>query len=259
MSVLNTSRLEILTPVIGARIDGVIFRSPKTTRISRRSAGCFTHRVVFFEGQNLSPQQHCDFAARFGAFQIHPFYQAHTEYPQLVVLDTGAHSPTDNDHWHTDMTYAPAPPMAGILYSRLIPPAGGDTLWADMHAAYLALSPSLRRLLDPLDAVHDLAKAFPPQHRAVHESGADRYAEKMKANPPVLHPGCGHIRRPARIVCSSMRGLLPPLRGWLRRKRRSAGVPVRACELARTLRALALEAEHARHVGQSLHPALRRE
>jgi len=54
--------------------------------------------------------------------------------------------------------------------------------------AYRALSPSLRSQLDPLDAVHDLAKAFPPQHRAVHDSGADKYAEKMKANRQVLHP-----------------------------------------------------------------------
>jgi taurine dioxygenase len=86
------------------------------------------------------------------------------------------------------MTYSPEPPMAGILYSRLIPPRGGDTLWADMHAAYLALSGSLRSLLDPLDAVHDLAKAFPPEHRAVRGSGSGQYEDKMQANPPVLHP-----------------------------------------------------------------------
>ena len=78
--------------------------------------------------------------------------------------------------------------MAGILYSRLIPPHGGDTLWADMHAAYLGLSNSLRSLLNALDAVHDLAKAFPQDHRSVGASGSDQYAEKIKANLPVLHP-----------------------------------------------------------------------
>jgi taurine dioxygenase len=86
------------------------------------------------------------------------------------------------------MTYSREPAMAGVLYSRLIPPHGGDTLWADMHAAYLAECGSLRSLLDPLDAVHDLAKAFPPDHRAVKVSGSYRYEEKMRANPPVLHP-----------------------------------------------------------------------
>jgi taurine dioxygenase len=183
------ANIEILTPAIGARIDGVdLSETLDEADIAEIRRLFLTHRVIFFEDQNLSPQQHRDFAARFGAFELHPFYQAHPEYRELVVLDTGAHSPTDNDHWHTDMTYASEPPMAGILYSRLIPPQGGDTLWADMHAAYLALSGSLRRLLEPLDAVHDLAKAFPPDHRAVHSSGSDRYAEKMKANPPVLHP-----------------------------------------------------------------------
>jgi taurine dioxygenase len=189
MTKLNKAKVEVLTPTIGARIAGIdLSHALDDGDVAEIHRLFLTHRVIFFEDQNLSPEQHRDFAARFGAFELHPFYQAHPDYRDLVVLDTGAHSPTDNDHWHTDMTYAREPPMAGILYSRLIPPQGGDTLWADMHAAYLALSPSLRSLLDPLDAVHDLAKAFPPEHRAVHSSGSDKYAEKMKTNPPVQHP-----------------------------------------------------------------------
>lgn len=189
MRAMEKAKVEILTPTIGALIGGVDLSGALDDGDVAEIRRLFlTHRVIFFENQNLSPQQHRDFAARFGAFQIHPFYQAHHEHPELVVLDTGPHSPTDNDHWHTDMTYSREPPMAGILYSRLLPPQGGDTLWADMHAAYLALSDSLRSLLDPLDAVHDLANAFPAQHRAVQSSGSDKYAEKMRANPPVLHP-----------------------------------------------------------------------
>ncbi|HEY2446717.1 MAG TPA: taurine dioxygenase [Rhizomicrobium sp.] len=189
MNALNTARVEILTPTIGARIEGVDLSEPLAEPDIAAIRQLFlTNRVIFFEDQNLLPQQHRDFAARFGEFQIHPFYQPHPEYPELVVLDTGAHNPTDNDHWHTDMTYSAEPPMAGILYSRLIPPQGGDTLWADMHAAYMALSGPLKALLDPLDAVHDLANAFRPDHRAVHASGSDQYEKKMQANPPVLHP-----------------------------------------------------------------------
>jgi|SRR5579871_537957 len=189
MSVLANATLEILTPTIGARIEGVdLSKQLGDSDITAIRRLFLSHRVIFFENQNLSPQQHRDFAARFGAFELHPFYQAHPEYPELVVLDTGAHSPTDNDHWHTDMTYSREPPMAGILYSRLIPPHGGDTLWADMHAAYLSLSGSLRSLLDTLDAVHKLAKAFPPEHRAVRSSGSEQYEEKIRRNPSVLHP-----------------------------------------------------------------------
>ena len=189
MSALEKATLEILTPAIGARITGVDLSTPlHDPDIAAIRKLFLTHRVIFFENQNLSPQQHRDFAAQFGAFELHPFYQAHPGVPELVVLDTGTHSPTDNDHWHTDMTYSREPPMAGLLYSRLIPPHGGDTLWADMHAAYLALSGSLRSLLDPLDAVHDLAKAFPLNHRAVRDSDRETYANKMEANPPVLHP-----------------------------------------------------------------------
>lgn len=65
-----------------------------------------------------------------------------------MVLDTGAHSPTDNDHWHTDMTYAHEPPMAGVLYSRLLPtpirvlapPLRGDKLRGDEGISLRPLS-----------------------------------------------------------------------------------------------------------------------
>lgn len=189
MNALTRAKVEILTPTIGARIDGIdLSDALDDSEIAEIRRLFLKHRLLFFEDQNMSPKQHRDFVARFGTFALHPFYAAHPEVPELVVLDTGAHNPTDNDHWHMDMTYSREPPMAGVLYSRLIPPYGGDTLWADMHAAYLALSHSLRSLLDPLDAVHDLARAFPPDHRAVRASGSDRYDERMKAYPPVLHP-----------------------------------------------------------------------
>lgn len=189
MSALDKATVESLTTTIGARIDGVDLSEPlNDADIAAIRRLFLAHRVIFFEDQNLSPRQHRDFAARFGDFELHPFYQPHTECPELVVLDTGAHAPTDNDHWHTDMTYSSEPPMAGLLYSRLIPPLGGDTLWADMHAAYLGLSISLRGFLDKLDAIHDLAKAFPPDHRSVQASGPEQYKAKMAAHPPVLHP-----------------------------------------------------------------------
>src|SRR5437868_13456828 len=134
MNALKRANVELLTPTIGARIDGVdLSEALDDLDIAEIRRLFLTHRVIFFEDQNLSPQQHRDFAARFGTFELHPFYQAHPECPELVVLDTGAHNPTDNDHWHTDMTFCREPPMAGILYSRLIPPQGGDTLWADTH------------------------------------------------------------------------------------------------------------------------------
>ncbi len=57
--------------------------------------------------------------------------------------------------WHTDGTPEPCPPKAALLGAVTLPPSGGDTMWADMVAAYEALSAPFRRFLDTLEAVHD--------------------------------------------------------------------------------------------------------
>jgi taurine dioxygenase len=57
--------------------------------------------------------------------------------------------------WHTDGTPEPCPPRAALLGAVTLPPSGGDTMWADMVAAYEALSVPFRHFLDTLQAVHD--------------------------------------------------------------------------------------------------------
>ena len=57
--------------------------------------------------------------------------------------------------WHADMTYIERPPMAAILYAIEIPPAGGDTYWANMYLAYESLPAALKQRVAGLEAVHD--------------------------------------------------------------------------------------------------------
>ena len=105
--------------------------------------------------------QHRDFAARFGALHTHPLYPGVPEAPELFILDNHKDNPTDNDAWHTDVTFIETPPMGSILYAKSLPANGGDTIWANMKAAYEALSPSFRGYLEGLDAVHDFAGGLP--------------------------------------------------------------------------------------------------
>ena len=58
--------------------------------------------------------------------------------------------------WHTDLTYYAEPPFASILAAKVVPPVGGDTLWANMYAAYDALPEDIRSHVDGLQALHDL-------------------------------------------------------------------------------------------------------
>jgi taurine dioxygenase len=178
-----------LGPAIGAVVEGLDLGQPLT---EREHAGLrdalLKHHVLFFENQPVTPRQQRDLAARFGELHIHPVYPQHPEAAEIIVLDTSNDNPPDNDNWHTDVTFIENPPLGAILSAQLLPPSGGDTLWASGIAAYEALSAPLRKLLDPLHAEHDFLQSFPawrfartPEERVRWEAARDRH-------PPVVHP-----------------------------------------------------------------------
>jgi len=178
-----------LTPTIGAVIEGVdLAQGVSADLAAALRQELLKHQVLFFEGQDLTPVQHRDFAARFGALHTHPLYPGVPEAPELFTLDNHAGNPTDNDAWHTDVTFIETPPVGSILHARLLPPNGGDTIWASMKAAYEALSPTLRSFLETLDAVHDFARGFPQRGIVANAAGADKHAQALAEHPPVLHP-----------------------------------------------------------------------
>ena len=181
--------VEPLTPAIGGIVHGVDLSaklSDATVADIRRAL--LKHEVLFFKDQNLTPGQHRDFASRFGALHIHPVYPQVDGTPEVLVLDNHADNPTDNDNWHTDVTFIETPPMASILYARNLPPWGGDTMWSSMTAAYQALSPSFREYLSTLEAVHDFTRSFPPTLQASKNAGELRYDRARREHPPVVHP-----------------------------------------------------------------------
>ncbi len=178
-----------LTPTIGAVIEGVdLAQRLSDDLLGLVNQALLDHRVIFFEDQHMTAVQHRDFAARFGPLHTHPLYPGVPEAPELFILDNHAGNPTDNDSWHTDVTFIETPPMASILYAKSLPPLGGDTIWSDMKAAYEALSPTMRDFLLGLDAVHDFARGFPTQGIVANAAGAAKHAEQVAKHPPVLHP-----------------------------------------------------------------------
>jgi taurine dioxygenase len=178
-----------LTPAIGAVVEGVDLAQPLSDDLlgAIRQA-LLDHKVIFFEDQHITPVQHRDFAARFGDLHTHPLYPGVPEAPELFILDNHAGNPTDNDAWHTDVTFIETPPMASILYAKSLPALGGDTLWSNMQLAYEQLSAPMRDMLVGLDAVHDFARGFPTRGIVANAAGAAKHAEEVAKHPPVLHP-----------------------------------------------------------------------
>ena len=170
--------VEPLTPTIGATVHGVDLGAPLSDAAFREIHDAWMqHCVLFFREQAMTPEQHLAFGRRFGPLHIHPAAPYAHGNPELMVIETNRDSKRNNGSgWHSDVSADEEPPLGTILHLHQVPPQGGDTLWANMYAAYAALSPSLQALLERLTAQHaaDYTGVYgdhPPQRefpRAVH-------------------------------------------------------------------------------------------
>ena len=143
------------------------------------------HKVLFFHDQRLDPVTQVALARRFGEpTEAHPVEPAVEGHPEVLALDSeeGARA----DVWHTDLTFQEAPPLGAILHAVEVPDVGGDTLWADMAAAYDALSPALRGFLDGLTATHTPGKA--DTYFEQRDTTAGDKSAKTASAPPMHHP-----------------------------------------------------------------------
>ena len=181
-----------VTPVtrsFGAIVSGMdLSKDLAESAVARLSELLVERKVLFFRNQPITPQAQRDLAARFGTLHVHPIYPVLPELPEILLIDNHEAFLPDNDNWHTDVTFAKTPPLAGILAAKRIPSVGGDTLWSDSTAAYEALSEPLRRFLDGLTAQHSIAKSFPPERWQSDPAFKERYERAFAKHPPVEHP-----------------------------------------------------------------------
>ncbi len=168
---------------IGAEVSGVDVCGPldDATVVELRTA-LAEFKVLFFRDQPLTPAQHVAFARRFGELEVHPFIPANPEQPELVRFEKEATVGGYENGWHTDVTWRARPSLGAVLHAVEVPPVGGDTLFADMCAAYDGLDVDLQERIAGLMAVHDFAKVF---GRTVK---AEDRATMREQYPPVEHP-----------------------------------------------------------------------
>ena len=111
------------------------------------------HKVVFLRGQSLDYARQVAFAERLGPLTLgHPTLASPPGQPLLEEIDS--HKGGRANHWHTDVTFVDRPPAFTLLHAVVIPPVGGDTLWANTVTAYESLPEELRDLADRLRIVH---------------------------------------------------------------------------------------------------------
>ena len=145
----------------GATVSGVDLAHATDREVDVLRQALFDHGVLFFRGQSITPEQHIALAERFAPIDVNRFFPADAAYPMIAKVEkTEAQVVNIGGGWHTDHSYDAEPAMGSILVARKLPPSGGDTLFADMYAAYDTLAPELQTKLRGMKAVHSSAHIF---------------------------------------------------------------------------------------------------
>ncbi|MEU7581287.1 TauD/TfdA family dioxygenase [Streptomyces sp. NPDC041068] len=169
--------------LIGAEIRGVDLARPLTSALREElNRALLEWKVLFFRGAGITAEQQRAFALNWGELETNPLL-ARGSADDVVRFDKGGSAaPTYENVWHADVTFRERPALGAVLQLREVPPFGGDTLWADMAAAYDNLSDAVKERIDGARAVHDFipgfARFYGPELLAPHQ---DRF-------PPVTHP-----------------------------------------------------------------------
>ena len=124
------------------------------------------HHVLVFRDQRITPAQQIAFSRRFGALQVHVLHQFHLAgHPEILVVSNVVENGRpqglgDAGHyWHSDLSYVEKPSLGSMLLAQELPADGGDTLFADQHAAWERLPAALQQRVRQLKAEHSyLAK-----------------------------------------------------------------------------------------------------
>lgn len=185
-----------VTPAIGAVITGVDLADDLDAAVIAEIRRAFlAHLVVFFRGQNLTPDRLVAFTRRFGEIGYYPFVAGMEGQPEVVeVVKKEDEKINFGGLWHTDTSYLERPPLGSVLYAVQVPPIGGDTLFNNMYLAYDSLSDGMKQLLEPLRAINSAEKPDAAVTRVHRIAESPRETEVVTtATHPIVrtHPETG--------------------------------------------------------------------
>ncbi len=183
-------QVEPASGALGAEIQGVDLARLDDATFEEIYDAWLANQVLFFRDQSLSPADQTAFASRFGELDVYPFIQPLPDFPHVIPIikekDTRMNF---GGGWHSDMSYQARPVKATLLYGIQVPARGGDTLFANMIAAYEALSDGMKQMLDGLRGVFTAAKVHGAEglyQNADHPMAKQKDSDREQARH--LHP-----------------------------------------------------------------------
>lgn len=180
----------------GVRIRGVDAGQASDAEIDIIRGSVFDSGVVFLEDQSLTPEGQIAFARRLAPIVVNRYFPKTERYPEIAKVEKSEEQVTNiGGGWHTDHSYDAAPALGSVLLAVELPPSGGDTLFADMYAAYDALPAGTKATLTTLSARHASSHVFGERGAYADTDRAELAGHKdtPEAVHPVVitHPGSG--------------------------------------------------------------------
>lgn len=180
---------------LGAEINGLDLTRPVSEQdIAAIRAALVKHSVVVFREQRITPEQHVAFSRRFGPLQIHVLNRFRLEqHPEILIVsnvvengqpiglvDAGA-------DWHSDLSYMPKPSLGSLLHAQELPPAQGDTQFANMFNAYDTLPADVKKTLEGRTAIHSYVYRY-RRLQKLSPWRVDLTQKQIDEVPEVEHP-----------------------------------------------------------------------
>lgn len=182
--------VEPYTPNIGAVIHELDLSRPldATTQAELRRA-LAEHEVIFLLEQRLTPAQQVEFTRIFGnVAEVKAFFPRLESHPEIEIVESTAERPKAASNWHADITWRDNPPIGTSLYAQVIPPSGGDTIWASLTQAFESLPPEFQAYLETLTAVHSWEISGWTEYLLQQDASGEQLREARAKYPPVEHP-----------------------------------------------------------------------
>jgi len=189
---------------LGAALPGVDLGRIGDAEFAAILEAWYAHLVLLFRDQDFSDDSFLEFSARLGALDLAPITVSGKPHrPDLPHLSMISNVIENGEPigglgnaeliWHTDMSYAEAPPMASLLYAREVPAAGGDTWFCNMYRAYEALPAALKSRIAGLTCKHDSSHNSAGETRGGFSDAFARRDDIPGAFHPLVcrHPGTG--------------------------------------------------------------------
>lgn len=178
-----------LSHALGAEVMGLDLRRPLDEHTFGEIHRAFLdHGVLLFRNQPLTTEEHIAFSRGFGELDTHDNapQDRHPDHPEVLLITNEPKpdgSPSDSRYtgrvWHSDHSFTLVPALGSLLHSVAIPPVGGDTMFANMYAAYDSLSDGMKAMIANLHGVHATSRKVDDPARA---------ADMRRRNPPVAQP-----------------------------------------------------------------------